>query len=126
MDGVTVVVGLIMLVGLVGIVVPVLPGLLLVWAAVLVWACATQTRAGWVALGVATTLALSGVLLQHLLAGRHMAQAQDSGHSALVLVRSGPGFDLVAQDEVGARVERVCGGEVLAQLGDRGGGASGW
>jgi beta-galactosidase len=51
---------------------------------------------------------------------------QDSGHSALVLVRSGPGFDLVAQGEVGARVERVCGGEVLTQLGDRGGGASGW
>ena len=51
---------------------------------------------------------------------------QDSGHSALVLVRSGPGFDLVAQNEVGARVERVCGGEVLTQLGDRGGGASGW
>src|ERR1035437_4351635 len=51
---------------------------------------------------------------------------QDSGHSALVLVRSGPGFDLVAQGEVGARVERVCGGEVLTQLGDRGGGAPGW
>jgi hypothetical protein len=38
----------------------------------------------------------------------------------------GPGFDLVAQGEVGARVERVCGGEVLTQLGDGGGGASGW
>jgi uncharacterized protein YqgC (DUF456 family) len=84
MDGVTVVVGLIMLVGLVGIVDPVLPGLLLVWAAVLVWACATQTRAGWVALGVATTLALSGVLLQHLLAGRHMAQAGVTTSSTVV------------------------------------------
>src|SRR5665811_241525 len=53
-------------------------------------------------------------------------RTQDSGHSALVLVSSGPGFDLVAQGEVGARVERVCGGEVLTQLGDRGGGAPGW
>ena len=51
---------------------------------------------------------------------------QDSGHSALVVVRSGPGFDLVAQGEVGAWVEGVCGGEVLAQLGDGGGGAQGW
>jgi hypothetical protein len=53
-------------------------------------------------------------------------QAQDSGHSALVLVRSGPGFDLVAQDEIGAGVPGVGRGEVLAELGDRGGGALGW
>src|ERR1035437_2790872 len=31
-------------------------------------------------------------------------QLQDSGHSALVRVRSGAGFDLVAEDEVGAGV----------------------
>jgi uncharacterized protein YqgC (DUF456 family) len=75
MDGFTVVVGLIMLVGLIGIVVPVLPGLLLVWAAVLVWAWEAQTTAGWVVLGIATTLALSGFVLQYLLPGRRMAAA---------------------------------------------------
>jgi uncharacterized protein YqgC (DUF456 family) len=73
MDAVTVVVGLIMLVGLIGIVVPVLPGLLLVWAAVLVWAAEAQTTGGWVVLGIATTLALSGFLLGYLLPGRRMA-----------------------------------------------------
>ena len=51
---------------------------------------------------------------------------QDSGHSALVLVRSGLDFDLVAQDEIGAGVPGVGRGEVLAQLGDGGGGALGW
>ena len=75
MDGLTVVVGLIMLVGLIGIAVPVLPGLLVVWAAVLVWASETQTTAAWVVLGIATTLALSGFLLQYLLPGRRMRQA---------------------------------------------------
>ena len=75
MDGLTVVVGLIMLVGLIGIVVPLLPGLLLVWAAVLIWASEAQTPAGWVVLGIATTLALSGFLLQYLLPGRRMAKA---------------------------------------------------
>jgi hypothetical protein len=75
MDGLTLVVGLIMLVGLVGIVIPLLPGLLLVWAAVLVWACNVQTTAGWVVFGVATALALSGVLLQYLVPGRRMAKA---------------------------------------------------
>jgi len=75
MDGLTVVVGLIMLVGLIGIAVPVLPGLLLVWAAVLVWASETQTTAAWVVLGIATTLALSGFLLQYLLPGRRLRRA---------------------------------------------------
>lgn len=74
MDGFTVVVALIMLVGFIGIIVPVLPGLLVVWAAVLVWAVEAQTTAGWVVFGLATTLALSGFLLQYLLPGRRMAR----------------------------------------------------
>jgi len=75
MDGTTVVVGLIMLVGLIGIVVPLLPGLLLVWTAVLIWAAEAQTPAGWMVFGIATMLALSGFLLQYLLPGRRMARA---------------------------------------------------
>jgi uncharacterized protein YqgC (DUF456 family) len=75
MDGFTVAVGLIMLIGLVGIAVPVLPGLLVVWGAVLVWAYQVRTTAGWVVLAIATTLALSGLLLQYLLPGRQMARA---------------------------------------------------
>ena len=75
MDGLDIVVGLIILVGIVGIVVPFLPGLLLVWAAVLVWAIESQGAAGWVVLGIATMLALTGALLQYLLPGRRMARA---------------------------------------------------
>lgn len=75
MDGLTIVVGLIMAVGLIGIVVPLLPGLLLVWAAVLIWASQAQNTAGWVVLGIATVLALAGFLLQYLLPGRRMAKA---------------------------------------------------
>jgi hypothetical protein len=75
MDGIDVLVGLIMLVGLVGIVVPLLPGLLLVWAAVLVWAIEAQSQGGWAVLGIATVLALLGTLLQYLLPGRRMARA---------------------------------------------------
>ena len=75
MNGLTVVVGLIMLVGLIGIAVPVLPGLLVVWGAVLIWASEMQTTVGWVVFGIDTTLALSGFLLQYLLPGRRMRQA---------------------------------------------------
>jgi len=74
-DGLSIVVGLLMLVGLIGIVVPLLPGLLLVWAAVLIWASEAQTPAGWAVLGIATALALTGSLLQYLLPGRRMAKA---------------------------------------------------
>jgi len=75
MDGLTIVVGLIMLVGLVGIAVPVLPGLLVVWAAVLLWASQAQTAGGWVVLAIATALALCGFLLQYLLPGRRLRAA---------------------------------------------------
>ena len=75
MDGFTVVIALTILVGLVGIVVPVLPGLLIVWGAVLLWAWEAQATAGWVVLGLATILALTGFLMQYLLPGRRMRDA---------------------------------------------------
>lgn len=74
-DWLTVLAGLLILVGLVGIAVPVLPGLLLVWAAVLIWAFESRTTTGWVVFGIATALAASGLLLQYLLPGRHLARA---------------------------------------------------
>ena len=83
MDGVTVLVGLIMLVGLVGIAVPVLPGLLVIWVAVLVWASEVRTTAGWVVFAIATALALSGFLLQYLIPGRRMARAGVTTSSTL-------------------------------------------
>ena len=75
MDGFTVVAGLMIVVGLIGIAVPVLPGLLVVWAGVLIWASEAQTTAGWVVLGIATGLALTGFLLQYLLPGQRMRKA---------------------------------------------------
>ena len=88
--------GLIILVGLIGIVVPLLPGLPLVWAAVLVWASGTQTPAGWVVLGIATILALSGFLLQYLVPGRRLAKAGVTTSSTVAGVALGlVGFFLI-------------------------------
>jgi uncharacterized protein YqgC (DUF456 family) len=83
MDGLNVVLGLVMFVGLIGIIVPLLPGLWLIWAAVLIWALETQAPAGWVVLGIATALALAGVLLQYLIPGRRMAHAGVTTSSTL-------------------------------------------
>ena len=72
MATVDVIVGLVVVVGLVGIVVPVLPGLLLVWAAVAVWCTERQDATGWIVLAVVTVLALVGSALKYLLPGRRM------------------------------------------------------
>lgn len=71
--------GLAILVGLVGIVVPVLPGALLVWGAVVVWALVTASSTGaafaWTVAGVATVIFALGWGLQYLLPGRRLRAA---------------------------------------------------
>ncbi len=67
--------GALLVVGLFGIVVPVIPGLLLVWAAVVLWATEQQSTLGWVVLGICTVLFVGGWLLQYVVAGRRMRRA---------------------------------------------------
>lgn len=71
----TLVCGLAILVGVVGTVVPVLPGSALVAAAVGVWAVVVQTTAGWVTLGVVLVLLAVGAVLKYLTAGRTMTSS---------------------------------------------------
>jgi uncharacterized protein len=124
MDGLNVLVGLIMLVGLVGIVVPLLPGLVLIWAAVLVWALAAQTTAGWLVLGIATALAITGMLLQYLLPGRRMAAAGVTTSSTVAGVGLGiVGFFVIPV--VGAFLGFVLG-VYLAERIKLGAGAGAW
>lgn len=75
MAAVTVISALIMTVGIIGIVVPVLPGLLLVWTGVFLWAINETSAVGWGVLGAATVLAGAGVLLQFLIPGQRMRRA---------------------------------------------------
>ena len=70
-----VIVAVMMIVGLVGIVVPVLPGLLLVWAGVLVWALGERTATGWVVFGLATVVFLVSQVVKYLLPGRQLKEA---------------------------------------------------
>ena len=70
-----VVVGLVIAVGLVGVLVPVLPGLLLVWAAVTVWAFAESSATGWVVLALVTALLAVGTVVKYVVPGRRLRQA---------------------------------------------------
>lgn len=85
--GTNILVLLIMLVGTVGVVVPVLPGLLLVWGATLLWAVFTQSTAGWLTFAVATTIYAAGLVSQYVVPGRRMrATGLDARIIAVALV----------------------------------------
>jgi uncharacterized protein len=67
-----VLVGLAIGVGLVGVVVPVLPGALLVWAAIVVWSGVTQTTSGWVVLAVATVSVAAAQVVKYVIPDRQL------------------------------------------------------
>ena len=62
-------------VGLAGIIVPVLPGTLLILGAVLVWAVLVAETAGWVVFAVATTFLVVGTIVKYAVPGRRMKTA---------------------------------------------------
>lgn len=64
--------GLLIAVGIVGVAVPLLPGSLLVAAAVLLWAIVTGGQAAWTTFGIATALVVVGWLVKYLVPGRRL------------------------------------------------------
>src|SRR3954454_2914138 len=65
-----VVVALAIAAGIVGVVVPVLPGALLAWAAIAVWALAVGSTTAWVVLAVATLMIGGPRVVRLLVRGR--------------------------------------------------------
>ena len=67
--------GLFVLVGLVGILVPLLPGSLLVLASILVWCLGTGGVTGWTVGLAATALVATGAVVKYVVPGRRLQQA---------------------------------------------------
>jgi len=65
-------VGLCLAVGLMGIIVPVLPGLLLILVALLAWALEIGTATAWVTFSVAAAFIVLGTVLKYLLPGKRL------------------------------------------------------
>jgi uncharacterized protein YqgC (DUF456 family) len=65
-------VGLAVLVGLVGIVVPVLPGTMVILAAILVWAIVTGSPAAWFTFGGVTLLLGAGAVVKYAVPSRRL------------------------------------------------------
>jgi uncharacterized protein len=67
---------LLALVGVVGVVIPVLPGSVMVWLGLLLWAWYAHSVTAWVALGIGTVLLVVGQLAGAVLTKRELAQRQ--------------------------------------------------
>ncbi|HLM19752.1 MAG TPA: DUF456 domain-containing protein [Acidimicrobiia bacterium] len=72
MTGAEVLVALGIVVGLVGVVVPVVPGALLVWAAILVWGIDVGTATSWGVVAAATALIAVGQVVKYTIPGRQL------------------------------------------------------
>jgi uncharacterized protein YqgC (DUF456 family) len=91
-----IVVGVAIAAGIAGVVVPVLPGALLVWAAIAVWALAVGSATGWSVLAAATLLIGGAQIVKLLVPGRRLRNAGVARWSILAgLVVGGVGFFLV-------------------------------
>ena len=71
----TLVAGLLVAVGLIGILLPVLPGLILVVAGIAVWAVPRNDALGWTVLGIAVAIAVVGSVVKYLLPGRRLRES---------------------------------------------------
>ena len=75
MTVVEVLVAVVIAVGVAGVVVPVLPGALLVWVAVVVWGWTVGTVTGWALVAVATAVLVTGQVVKYTIPGRGMRAA---------------------------------------------------
>lgn len=75
MSAVEWIVAALMVVGLIGIVIPVLPGLLLILIGVLIWAFELQHEVAWWVMGISIALFLACMVLEFLIPGKRMRRA---------------------------------------------------
>lgn len=81
--------GLLLAVGVLGTIVPVLPGSLLIIAGLLVWALVLATPVGWVVFALGTGLAVIGMLASTVLAGRRLKARRIPNHSIVIGIVGG-------------------------------------
>jgi uncharacterized protein len=75
MTGLEILVSAAIAVGLVGILVPMLPGSLLVGAAILVWASERGSTTAWVVFAIAASALVTGAAVKYLVPGRRLQRA---------------------------------------------------
>ena len=115
---------LLILIGLAGIVVPVLPGLGLILGGVLVWALVEDSSLAWGIFALSVVVTVAGYVLQYTLPGRRMRERGVSSSTLLLAVAFGVvGFFVVPV--VGAILGFVLGIFVV-ELGRSRNGSQAW
>ena len=84
MTAIVIISAVLVVVGLVGVVVPFLPGSALVLAGVLAWAVATATTAGWLVLAAAGAFLLGGAMAKYAVPGRRLRESGIPGSTLVV------------------------------------------
>ncbi|GAA1151183.1 DUF456 domain-containing protein [Kribbella jejuensis] len=87
--GVTVLAGIAIFVGIVGIVLPILPGAILSLAAILVWAIVAKSATGWVVFGIAAVLIGTSQVVKYVVPERRLREAGVPRRSMIVGVLLG-------------------------------------
>lgn len=72
MTGTDLVCALLVVVGLFGVVVPVIPGTVLVLAGILIWASEAATTASWTVFAVAAAILVAGAVVKYAVPGRRL------------------------------------------------------
>jgi uncharacterized protein YqgC (DUF456 family) len=85
----TVVSGVLIAVGTAGVVVPVLPGSLLIIGSLLLWALSVGSAEGWIVFAVGSLFALAGLLSGVALTGRTLKRQQIPGRSVMIGLAAG-------------------------------------
>lgn len=84
MTGVEVLVAVGITVGLVGVVVPLLPGALLVWAAIVLWGFSAGTATGWAVVAAASALIAAGQVVKYTIPTRQLRVSGIPNRSMIV------------------------------------------
>ena len=84
MTGAEVLVALAIAVGLVGVIVPILPGSLLVLGAILVWALDVGSTTAWIVFAAATTFIALGGVVKYVVPGRRLRENDIPGSTLMV------------------------------------------
>ncbi|MFF0544729.1 DUF456 domain-containing protein [Nocardia thailandica] len=78
-----VLVGLVILIGLVGVIVPILPGVVLIFGAILVWAILTGGTGAWAVFAVATVALAVSAVVKYTWPGKRMREAGVSNRALI-------------------------------------------
>lgn len=106
--GILVLIGLAMAIGLVGVVIPVIPGLLLVGLAGLGWAILADGAGPWIVFGLMVAVLLVGTIAKYVLPSRSLRQS-GAPVSTLVLGAVGGIVGFFAIPVIGLLVGAVAG-----------------